>query len=93
MLVQVSGCNLHCCHRGKEGEKRRGANHLTACEADDIVVATETMDETTRRRRQPMTAVQEPHAGETDPKQPYTKPTLTKHKALRDITAMPVRSG
>ncbi len=22
------------------------------------------------------------------PKQPYTKPTLTKHKALRDITAM-----
>lgn len=22
-----------------------------------------------------------------DPKQPYTKPTLTKHKPLRDITA------
>jgi hypothetical protein len=22
-------------------------------------------------------------------KQPYTKPTLTKHKPLRDITAMP----
>ena len=26
------------------------------------------------------------------PKKPYTKPTLTKHKALRDITAL-VRSG
>jgi hypothetical protein len=25
------------------------------------------------------------------PKKPYTKPTLTKHKALRDITA--VRTG
>jgi hypothetical protein len=28
------------------------------------------------------------------PKKPYTKPTLTKHKALRDITAgVPVGSG
>jgi hypothetical protein len=29
----------------------------------------------------------------TPPKQPYTKPTLTKHKALRDITAMPFTSN
>jgi hypothetical protein len=26
------------------------------------------------------------------PKKPYTKPTLTKHKALRDITAQPIGS-
>ena len=34
-----------------------------------------------------MKEVQEQHPCETDPKQPYTKPTLTKHKPLRDITA------
>ncbi|MGB4780660.1 hypothetical protein [Candidatus Methylomirabilis sp.] len=34
-----------------------------------------------------MKAVQEQGVRETDPKQPYTKPTLTKHKPLRDITA------
>jgi len=34
-----------------------------------------------------MKEIQEQHVGETDPKQPYTKPTLTKHKPLRDITA------
>jgi hypothetical protein len=28
-----------------------------------------------------------------DPKQPYTKPTLTKHKPLRDITAMPATTS
>ncbi len=26
----------------------------------------------------------------TTPKQPYTKPTLTKHKPLRDITAQSI---
>jgi hypothetical protein len=26
------------------------------------------------------------------PKKPYTKPTLTKHKALRDITAVAIGS-
>lgn len=35
-----------------------------------------------------MREVQEQHICETDPKQPYTKPTLTKHKALRDITGV-----
>ena len=89
--VQSSGCNLHFCHMGKEGEKRLGVKRLTACEAGDIVVAIETMDETMLRRRQPMTPVRPP------PKKPYTKPTLTKHKALRDITALnpasPVASG
>ena len=34
-----------------------------------------------------MKEAQEQHACETNPKQPYTKPTLTKHKPLRDITA------
>ena len=34
-----------------------------------------------------MKAIQEQGVRETDPKQPYTKPTLTKHKPLRDITA------
>ena len=54
---------------------------MTACEAGDIVVATEAMAETTLGRRPPMTPVK------PTPKKPYTKPTLTKHKALRDITA------
>ena len=31
--------------------------------------------------------------GKGTPKQPYTKPTLTKHKALRDITASLVSGG
>lgn len=34
-----------------------------------------------------MNDVQEQQVCETDSKQPYTKPTLTKHKPLRDITA------
>ena len=54
---------------------------MTACEAGDIVVATKAMAETTLGRRQPMTPMK------PAPKKPYTKPTLTKHKALRDITA------
>ena len=28
-----------------------------------------------------------------DPKQPYTKPTLIKHKPLRDITAQTLSEG
>ena len=58
---------------------------MTACEAGDIVVATETMDETTLGGRRPMK--------KPTPKKPYTKPTLTKHKALRDITASRVSGG
>jgi hypothetical protein len=54
---------------------------LTACEAGDIVVATKAMAETTLGRRKPMTPVK------PTSKKPYTKPTLTKQKALRDITA------
>jgi hypothetical protein len=53
---------------------------LTAWEAGAIVIATEAMAETTLERRQPVTPVK------PTPKQPYTKPTLTKHKPLRDIT-------
>ena len=34
-----------------------------------------------------MKAVQEQHVREADPKTLYVKPTLTKHKPLRDITA------
>ncbi|WP_275666205.1 hypothetical protein [Candidatus Methylomirabilis limnetica] len=34
-----------------------------------------------------MKEVQEQNVHETDQKTPYTKPTLTKHKPLRDITA------
>jgi hypothetical protein len=34
-----------------------------------------------------MKEVQEKNVCETDPKTPYAKPTLTKHKPLRDITA------
>ncbi len=33
-----------------------------------------------------MKEVQAQHGCETDPKQPYTKPVLTKHKPLRNIT-------
>lgn len=33
------------------------------------------------------------NAGTPDPKQPYTKPTLTKHKPLRDITAQQLSEG
>jgi len=73
-LVQVGGCNLH----------RQRVKHLTACEAGDIVVATEAMAETTLGRKQPMTSVK------PTPKKPYTKPTLTKRKALRDVTAVSV---
>jgi len=43
------------------------------------VVATEAMTETILGRREPMK--------KPTPKKPYTKPTLTKHQALRDITA------
>ncbi len=34
-----------------------------------------------------MKEVYEQHGCETDAKKLYTKPTLTKHKGLRDITA------
>jgi len=54
---------------------------LTACEAGDIVVGTELRAETTLGRRQPVKSMK------PKPKKPYTKPTLTKHEALRDITA------
>jgi hypothetical protein len=54
---------------------------LTAWGGEDIVVATKAIAETTLGRRQPMTPMK------PAPKKPYTKPTLTKHKALRDITA------
>ncbi|WP_275666218.1 hypothetical protein [Candidatus Methylomirabilis limnetica] len=37
-----------------------------------------------------MKEVQEQNVRETDSKQPYTKPTLTKHKPLRDITAQQI---
>ena len=37
-----------------------------------------------------MKEVQEQNVRETDPKTPYAKPTLTKHKPLRDITASTV---
>ena len=79
--MQISSCNLHFYHRGKKGEKRLRLKRLTACEAGDTIAGTEAMAETTLRRRQPMTPVK------PAPKKPYTKPTLTKHKALRDITA------
>ncbi|VUZ85138.1 hypothetical protein MELA_01514 [Candidatus Methylomirabilis lanthanidiphila] len=39
-----------------------------------------------------MKEVQEQHVCETDTKKLYTKPTLTKHKTLRDITAGPAPS-
>lgn len=40
-------------------------------------------------RRRPMKEAQEQHPCETNPKQPYTKPTPTKHKPLRDIYYRP----
>lgn len=33
------------------------------------------------------------NSGEVTPKKPYMKPTLTTHKSLRDITAVPVGLG
>jgi hypothetical protein len=45
------------------------------------------MAETTLGRRKPMTPMK------PAPKKPYTKPTLTKHKALRDVTAQPFTSN
>ena len=59
---------------------------MTACEAGDIVAATNAMGETTLGRRKPNTPMK------PTPKKPYTKPTLTKHKSLRDITRMPIAS-
>jgi len=78
MLVQISGCTLHWPQ----------VKHVTACEVYDTVVATKAMVETALgRRRKRMKSIVIPA-----PKQPYAKPTLTKHKPLRGITAGQPRS-
>lgn len=40
-----------------------------------------------------MKEVQAQNVGETHPKQSYTKPMLTKHKPLRDITGAVLSGG
>ncbi len=73
--MQITGCNVH----------RQRVKHLTAAEPGGIGAGTEARVETSLGSRQPM------KSAKPAPKKPYTKPTLTKHKALRDITAF--RSG